>query len=57
MGDRPYIVGGLAMVWGFFHSFLRRDERLADPAVVSFVRRTQWGKLKGLLAGKPIHET
>ena len=56
MTDRPYLIGGLAMIWAYFLSWLRRDELLADPPVVRYVRRTQLSMLKGLLTGKPIHE-
>jgi poly-beta-1,6-N-acetyl-D-glucosamine synthase len=57
MTDRPYVIGGIAMVGAYFRSYLRREEMLADPSVVRYVRRTQLRKLAGWLAGKPIHET
>lgn len=57
MTDRPYVIGGAAMVWAYFRSWLRREEMLADPKVVRYVRRTQLRKLAGVLVGKPIHET
>jgi hypothetical protein len=57
MANKPYIIGGLAMIWAYFLAWLRRDEKLANPAVVKFIRSTQMKKLAGLLTGKPIHET
>lgn len=57
MADRPYVIGGIAMVASYFRSWLRREEMLADYRVVRYVRRTQLRKLAGMLIGKPIHET
>lgn len=56
MTDRPYLIGGAAMIGAYFMAWLRRDEMLADASVIHFVRRTQIQKLLGLFAGKPIHE-
>lgn len=56
MTDRPYVIGGLAMIWAYFVAWLRHEELLAGPAVVRFIRRTQLQKLAGLLHGKPIHD-
>lgn len=56
MADRPYITGGLAMLWGYLKAWLQHEEMLADASVVRFVRQTQMKKLTGLLFGRPIHE-
>lgn len=56
MCDRPYVVSGLAMIWAYFVAWLRREELLASPSVVHFIRSTQVKKLAGLLRGKPIYE-
>jgi len=53
--DRPYLLGGMAMIAAYFYAWLRGDEILADASVVHFVRRTQMSKLASLLAGNPIH--
>jgi hypothetical protein len=45
MAHPPYIVGGLAMWWGFVQSMLARKPRLADPEFRRFLRRTQWSML------------
>lgn len=52
----PYLLGGGAMVWGYFTASWQGREQLADPAVIHFVRQTQLKQLAGLLRGKPIHE-
>jgi len=54
--DRPYLVGGMAMIAAYLHAWLRGEELLADASVVHFVRRTQMQKLSGLLRGEPVHK-
>lgn len=56
MFTQPYLVGGLAMIIAYFVAWLRGRERLPDPAVMRYIRRTQLRQLAGLLTGKPIHE-
>jgi glycosyltransferase involved in cell wall biosynthesis len=56
MASRPYLVGGIAMIMAYFWAGLRGQERLQEPSVIHFVRRTQLRQLAGLLAGKPVHE-
>ncbi len=46
---RPFVIGGLAMGWGYLRSFLRREKRYDDLAFRSFLRRYQW---QCLLRGK-----
>ena len=53
---RPYLVGGMAMMIGYSVAWVRGRERLPDPSVIRYIRRTQLRKLVGLLAGKPVHE-
>ena len=50
MTRRPYVVGGLAMLWGYFRNMIRRDPRYGDDDFRRFVRRYQWACL---LKGKP----
>ncbi|MBL8901614.1 MAG: glycosyltransferase family 2 protein [Planctomycetes bacterium] len=45
----PYILGGLAMEWGWLKSFFARKPRYADPAFRKFLRRYQ---LACLVQGK-----
>ncbi|MEM7682859.1 MAG: glycosyltransferase [Planctomycetota bacterium] len=46
---RPWIVGGLAMWWGYVRSMVKREPRYDDPAFRVFLRRWQW---ESLLRGK-----
>jgi glycosyltransferase involved in cell wall biosynthesis len=55
MADRPYLIGGAAMVGSYGLAWLRKQELLADPAVVRYVRQTQMKKLLRLFTGKSIH--
>jgi hypothetical protein len=45
----PYLIGGVAMWWGYVESMLRRAERLDDDEFRTFLRRYQ---LECLLLGK-----
>jgi biofilm PGA synthesis N-glycosyltransferase PgaC len=49
MRERPYVLGGLAMLWGWIGSALRRKPRYGDPEFVRFLRRYQ---RRALLVGK-----
>jgi biofilm PGA synthesis N-glycosyltransferase PgaC len=46
----PIVVGGLAMLRGYFGSMLKRNPRYGDSEFRSFLRRYQWACL---LRGKP----
>jgi len=52
---RPCLIGGIAMIIAYFTAGLRGRERLPDPAVIRYVRRTQLKKLLGLWAKKSAH--
>jgi hypothetical protein len=41
----PLVVGGLAMLWGYFRSMAARRPRLEDPEFRRFLRRYQWACL------------
>jgi biofilm PGA synthesis N-glycosyltransferase PgaC len=45
MRQKPYVVGGLAMLWGYLKSALRGNPRYEDPAFRQFLRRYQWRAL------------
>lgn len=47
--EKPYVLGGLCILWGWIKSALKRKPRYADPAFRSFLRRYQW---RALLLGK-----
>jgi len=41
----PYIVGGLAMLWGYVKSSLQGNARFDDVELVAFIRQYQWACL------------
>ena len=38
MNQKPYVLGGLAMLWGWLHSALRRKPRFENPEFRQFLR-------------------
>ena len=42
LNEKPYILGSLAMLWGWLKSAIRRAPRYEDPAFRQFLRRYQW---------------
>jgi hypothetical protein len=48
-GQRPYVLGGLAMLWGWIKSALERKPRYEDAEFRRFLRRYQ---RRVLLVGK-----
>lgn len=49
MIDKPYVLGGLAMLWGWLKSALQGKPRYGDPEFRKFLRRYQ---RRALLVGK-----
>jgi glycosyltransferase involved in cell wall biosynthesis len=49
VSEKPYLLGGLAILWGWLKSALGGKPRYADPAFRAFLRRYQW---RALLVGK-----
>ena len=49
MADKPYILGGLAMLWGWLKSALQGKSRYNDLEFRRFLRHYQW---RALLVGK-----
>jgi glycosyltransferase involved in cell wall biosynthesis len=47
----PRLVGGLAMLYGYFKSMVQRNPRYGDPEFRQFLRRYQWACL---LRGKTV---
>ena len=41
----PYAIGGLAMIWGYLKSWLRRVPKFDDADLAAFIRRYQWACL------------
>jgi glycosyltransferase involved in cell wall biosynthesis len=49
MREKPYVVGGLAMLWGWIWSAIQKKPRYPDQAFRRFLTRYQW---RSLLVGK-----
>jgi biofilm PGA synthesis N-glycosyltransferase PgaC len=49
MTSKPYVLGGLATLWGYFSAALQSKPRLNDPDLQMFIRRYQ---RRALLRGK-----
>jgi len=45
MSKKPYIVGGLAMAWGYFKSWVTNVPRFDDKELCAFIRKYQWACL------------
>jgi len=57
MGNRPYLLGGLLVVLGYFWAAIRRSERPVSRELVKFYRREQMRRLRRLLGGKAVSQT
>lgn len=44
---KPYVVGGIGMLHGYFGAMLRRVDRHGDPELIAFIRDYQLRSLKG----------
>ena len=49
MREKPYVLGGLSMLWGWINSAIQGKRSYADPEFRNFLRRYQW---RALLVGK-----
>lgn len=49
IAEKPYVLGSLAMLWGWLRSALGKLPRYSDPEFRRFLRRYQW---RALLLGK-----
>ena len=45
MADRPLVVGGLALLFGFAKGYVKRIPRVADEALIAYFRRQQMNRL------------
>jgi len=45
MAKKPYVVGGLAMWWGYVRSMLKNEARYEDAEFRAFLRTWQWRSL------------
>jgi hypothetical protein len=49
--ERPPLLGGLALLWGWIAATLTRAPVVDDPAAVATLRAEQRRRLRGILAG------
>jgi len=49
INQRPYVLGSVAMLWGWIKSALQRKPRYQDKEFIAFLRRYQW---RALFVGK-----
>ncbi|MFV8782797.1 glycosyltransferase family A protein [Microbulbifer sp. SA54] len=42
MVEYPFIVGGIAMFWGYVRSYWKAENRLNDVELIKFIRKFQW---------------
>ncbi|WP_036251716.1 glycosyltransferase family 2 protein [Methylobacter sp. BBA5.1] len=45
MAHPPYVIGGLAMFWGYLNSLLKGVPKFDDEELVKFIRQYQWACL------------
>ena len=46
LAEHPWLVGGLAFIWGFFTSYFNPDiQRLTDPGLIRYLREEQLYRL------------
>ncbi len=43
----PWLIGGLALGWGYLSGFVHRYDRVVDPAFQRYVWQQQWNYLRG----------
>ena len=48
MHERPFIVGGLIIIFGYFSAAIKREEQFPDPAFRRELQRWQLAQLRGL---------
>ncbi len=53
MADRPFVLGGLSLLWGYASDWLRQRKQVNDPAMIHFLRQNQLKRL-GLAPRRPI---
>jgi glycosyltransferase involved in cell wall biosynthesis len=48
MKNKPYIIGGILLLWGYFWAYLSRMERPISPELMKFYRTEQMQRLKDI---------
>jgi hypothetical protein len=57
MTQRPFIIGGLAVAWGYIWSLVRRVEIPVSPDLIAFVRREQMQRLSRFFKGRTLTQS
>lgn len=52
MSKRPFVIGALALGWGYIKMYCQRAERPVSTELVKFTRQEQMRRLKGFLTGQ-----
>lgn len=47
IGQRPYILGSFALIYGYLAAYLEKIPRVDDPALIQYLQRQQLAKLAG----------
>jgi biofilm PGA synthesis N-glycosyltransferase PgaC len=47
LGQKPYVIGSLALLCGYFKAYLDGTPRVDDPQLIQYLRRQQLAKLMG----------
>jgi glycosyltransferase involved in cell wall biosynthesis len=45
--ERPYVIGSVALLYGFLTGYLKRIPQVRDPETIGYLRRQQMGRLLG----------
>jgi biofilm PGA synthesis N-glycosyltransferase PgaC len=49
MANKPWVIGGLMMLWGYLKAWLTGRERIDDPELIRYLRQTQMRALTARL--------
>lgn len=47
MGQRPFVLGSVALIYGYVAAYLEKVPRVDDPALIQYLQRQQLAKLAG----------
>jgi hypothetical protein len=47
LGKRPYVLGSLALLYGYISAYLQKIPRVDDPQLIKYLQRQQLAKLCG----------
>jgi poly-beta-1,6-N-acetyl-D-glucosamine synthase len=47
MGEKPYVIGGMTLIYEFFKNYMKRTPKVDDPSLIKFTRKQQLNRLIG----------